>query len=347
MWRSDPQIPLASTLISASSAAAISGSGFSSIRTSLGAWKVTARIRARTVSLRQPDAEPTGVLSPCWNPEAVRAAVFGAGGDRDPRLERELLLEVRGVDVLEGDVVAFDQLDEDLDEFGVELLAGDPAQLDDRVVRGHRRPVGVARGHHVVGVGDRDDPRQLRDLLALEAARIALAVDPLVVGEDDLRDRPVTVERGDHPRALLRVALDQHPVLVGERHVRLQDPVGEDELADVVEQRRDVDELLFLLREAGALGDRPRVAGDGGRVARGHLVPEVERAQQGAQHADLEAGQLLAAHLELAGALLGLQQGAEQVLEGDEDDAEQGDSGEADLEVDEGDPDGHQGRREL
>ena len=44
---------------------------------------------------------------------------------------------------------------------GVELFAGDPAQLEDRVVRGHRRAVGVARGHHVVGVGDGDDPRQL------------------------------------------------------------------------------------------------------------------------------------------------------------------------------------------
>ena len=143
---------------------------------------------------------------------------------------------------------------------GVELFAGDPAQLDDRVVARHRRAVGVARGHHVVGVGDGDDPRQLGDVVAGQAARVALAVDPLVVGEDDLRHRAVAVERGDDAGALLGVALDQHPVLVGERHVGLEDAVGEDELADVVQQRGDVDQLLLLARVAGPLGDRPRVA---------------------------------------------------------------------------------------
>ena len=233
--------------------------------------------------------------------------------------------------MLEGDVLALEQLDEDLDEAGVELLAGDPAQLLDRVVARHRRAVGVARGHHVVGVGDGDDPRQLRDVVACEAARVALAVDPLVVGEDDLGDRPVAVERGDDPGALLRVAADQHPVLVGERHVGLEDAVGKDELADVVQQRGDVDELLLLARVAGALGDRPRVAGDRGGVPGGHLVAQVERAQHRAQHPDLEAGQLLAAQLQLLGALLGEQQLPEQVLEGDQDDAEEGDRGDPDL----------------
>ena len=348
-------MPLASTRSRTSSAAPISGIGLlvdpDLVRCLEGdrAHRGANRIARATgpAAGRQPGVEdPTGVFSPRWIWKRSERAL-GARRDGDPRLERELLLEVGRVDVLEGDVVAFDQLDEDLDELGVELFAGDAAQLDDRVVRGHRRAVGVAGGHHVVGVGDGDDPRELRDFLALEAARIAFAVDPLVVGEDDVGDRAVAVQRGDDAGALLRVALDQHPVLVGERHVGLEDAVGEDELADVVQQRGDVDELLFLFREAGAVGDRPRVAGDRRRVAGGHLVPQVERAQQGAQHADLEAGQLLAAHLELPGPLLGLQQGAEQVLEGDEDDAEQGDPGEADLDVDEGDPDGHQGRREL
>ena len=53
----------------------------------------------------------------------------GAGGLGDPRLERQLLLEVGRLAVLEGDVLALEQLDEDLDEAGVELLAGDAAQL--------------------------------------------------------------------------------------------------------------------------------------------------------------------------------------------------------------------------
>ena len=53
----------------------------------------------------------------------------GAGGLGDPRLQRQLLLEVGRLAVLEGDVLALEQLDEDLDEAGVELFAGDAAQL--------------------------------------------------------------------------------------------------------------------------------------------------------------------------------------------------------------------------
>ena len=70
--------------------------------------------------------------------------------------------------------------------------------------------------------------------------------------------------------------------------VALQDPVGEDELADVVQQPGGVDQLLLLLREAGRDRDLPRVARDRGGVARGHPVPQVERAQQRAQHPDLD-----------------------------------------------------------
>src|SRR4051812_48897197 len=116
MCRSEPQIPLASTRTSASSAAPISGSGFSSIRTSPGAWKVTARIAPnRTVPSADGDA---------GNLETTRP-VGWAGRLFDPCLEAQLLLEVGGLAVLEGDVLALQQLDEDLDEAGVELFAGD------------------------------------------------------------------------------------------------------------------------------------------------------------------------------------------------------------------------------
>src|SRR6188474_2643396 len=59
----------------------------------------------------------------------------------DPRLERQLLLEVGRLAVLEGDVLALEQLDEDLDEARIELLAGDAAQLLHRVVGRDRRAV--------------------------------------------------------------------------------------------------------------------------------------------------------------------------------------------------------------
>src|SRR3954452_13578401 len=61
MWRSDPKIPLASTRTSASSGEPISGSGFSSTRTSPGAWNVTART-AQEDRVRLVAQAPTSVL---------------------------------------------------------------------------------------------------------------------------------------------------------------------------------------------------------------------------------------------------------------------------------------------
>ena len=150
-----------------------------------------------------------------------------------------------------------------------------------------------------------------------------------MVGEDDLRHGAVAVDGGDDLRALVRVALDQLPVLVVELGVGLEDVVGKDELADVVQQRGDVHELLLALGEAGALGDRAAVARDGGAVTGGHLVAEVEGPQHRAQHSDLQARELLGPRLELLGPLLGYEQSTEQVLEDDQHDAEQPDRREA------------------
>ena len=154
-----------------------------------------------------------------------------------------------------------------------------------------------------------------RDVVALHAARVAEAVDSLVVGEDDLADRLVAVDLGDDPRPLVGVLLDLLPVGLGELDVALEDPVGKHELADVVEQAGGVDQLLLGLREPGRRGDLARVARDRGAVARGHPVAQVERAQERAEQGDLEAGELLGLQLELVRSLLGDQQGADQVLE--------------------------------
>ena len=181
-----------------------------------------------------------------------------------------------------------------------------------------------------------------------EAARIALAVDPLVVGEDDLGDRAVAVERGDDPRALLRVALDQHPVLVGERHVGLEDPVGEDELADVVQQRGDVDELLLAGASSRPAGRSPASSARRRREWRAVIWSRRSRVRSSALN--IPTWKLASCLLRTSSSSArswDCEQGAEQVLEGDEDDAEQGDPGEPDLDVDEGDADRHQRRREL
>ena len=47
-------------------------------------------------------------------------------------------------------------------------LTAAAAELGDRVLARHRRAVGVARRHHVIGVGDGDDPGELGDFVAFQ-----------------------------------------------------------------------------------------------------------------------------------------------------------------------------------
>ena len=174
------------------------------------------------------------------HPQLYRGAsgrpVAGGSRSRGSAIEGELTLEVGVLAVAVGNVLVGEDLDEEVDYSAVELGAGDPAELRDGVVGADRVPVGVARRHHVVGIRDRDDPRQVRDLVAREPARVPEAVEALVVGEDDLADRAVAVDLRDDPRSFLGVLADLLPVRVGQLGVPLQDPVGEDELADVVQQ---------------------------------------------------------------------------------------------------------------
>src|SRR4051812_42987486 len=74
---------------------------------------------------------------------------------------------------------------ERVDHRGVELRAG--ALVDDlaSTADGHGRTIRAIRGQRVEGVGDREDPRRLWDVLAAEAVGVAAPVPPLVVVADD------------------------------------------------------------------------------------------------------------------------------------------------------------------
>ena len=222
----------------------------------------------------------------------------------------------------------------------VELLARHAPHLRDRLGRGERRAVGVARDHHVVGVGDRDHPRQQRDRLAGELVRVALAVPALVVAEDDLRHRRVGLHPRDDAGAVLRVAADDLPVLLGQRRGGEQDRVGERELADVVQQPGGVDEVLLRARAAVRLGERPRVARDGGRVAGGHAVAHRQRVDHARERPELQRGELL-------GAPLRAQQLAQHVLEDEQDEREQRERRQPGLAVDDRHAHGQQRGRQL
>ena len=125
----------------------------------------------------------------------------------DAVVEAQFRLEIRIIAVAEGEIAGRQQPDEDLDDVRIELSARGPAQLGDRFLDIDGLAVGVARGDHVVGVGDGDQPRAGRDLDAGQPARVAAAVPALVVGERHAGAEP------QHPRrrAVEQAEVRRHP----------------------------------------------------------------------------------------------------------------------------------------
>ena len=72
----------------------------------------------------------------------------------------------------------------------------------------------------------------------------------------------VDAEALEHPVADLRVALEHEPLRLRERAGLAQDLLGDRELAEVVEARREASELDVLLAEAEPDGDPRRELGD-------------------------------------------------------------------------------------
>ena len=100
------------------------------------------------------------------------------------------------------------------------------------------------------------------------------------------------------------MAANDRPVLVAQLG-RMQDAVRPRELADVVEQAREVDH--FLLRLIAAQLDRHRlgVLCHRGAVARGGRIAQPEALHERRRHGPLEAGELSRAPVQLLGAALG------------------------------------------
>src|SRR5262245_61693478 len=70
---------------------------------------------------------------------------------------------------------------------GIELDPGELPNLLDRDLDGEGRPIRTVGGHGVERVDDREDPGPQGDLLALEPARVAGSVPPLLVTQDDVQ----------------------------------------------------------------------------------------------------------------------------------------------------------------
>ena len=134
-----------------------------------------------------------------------------------------------------------EELAEQAHERRIELRAGVPSQLADGRLVADRPLVRPIAGHGVVGVGDGDDARTERDLVAAQPERIAVAREPLMVVEDERHGLAqggglLEDDLGDPG------VLDDGPPLGAREGGRLREDLGRDgDLADVAQQGRDPD----------------------------------------------------------------------------------------------------------
>jgi hypothetical protein len=171
------------------------------------------------------------------------------------------------------------------------------AQLRDGDLLARRLAVRAVGGHRLVGVGDGQDARLDRDLIADQAEGIALAVGALVVREHP-GGQVLELRMGEQARADLGMRADRVP-LVGLQRARLaHQPIRYARLADVVHQPREPDALHALGLEAhlprhplGVASDRMAVAGVAG-VAHVELLGQADHARQ-ARLAAVGIGQLV------------------------------------------------------
>ena len=108
-----------------------------------------------------------------------------------------------------------------------------------------------------------------RDLVALEPARIALAVQPLMVRAGD---GGKVLESGDARQdgfGVGRVHLHRLPFLAVELAGLVENGVADAELADVVQQGRALEPAPALGRKPQLFGDHVREQGDALAVAAG------------------------------------------------------------------------------
>ena len=153
---------------------------------------------------------------------------------------------------------------------------------------GVRRGRRAGAGHRVVGVGDVDDARGERDVVAAQSVRVAAAVGPLVVQLDDRDVR----RAGTAPAARMRapstgccLMTSNSSSVSGPRLA--QDVVRHANLADVVQQRARA-AARRARRPAGAWpADGDREHADALGVAGGVGIARVERRGQGADGAEV------------------------------------------------------------
>ena len=119
---------------------------------------------------------------------------------------------------------------------GVELRAGAALDLFARVRERQSLAIGAVADHGVQRVRDGENARAEGNLLALQAARIAGAVEEFLVSEDDFCGVAQEGNADQHVVADFAVLAHDLLFVIGERAGLAQNAVGNGHLADVVQE---------------------------------------------------------------------------------------------------------------
>src|SRR2546423_474335 len=178
-------------------------------------------------------------------------------------------------------------LDERLDDDGVELGSCVRAKLAEGVLGPERDAVRSRARHRVVRVCDRDDLRGEWDLAALETVGVARAVEVLVVREDERADPLEHWHVPEEARADRRMGTHLDPLLVGELGGLREKCLRNPDLAHVVEERAQLDRRDLLCTKAELAADLDRVVHRRRRVAGEMRLLRLESTDQRADHGDM------------------------------------------------------------
>ena len=118
-----------------------------------------------------------------------------------------------------------------------------------RDVFGEAVAIEAVGGHGVVSVGDMDDAGVEGDVVSGEAVGVAGAVVIFVMETDDGEIVDEDAGAFEDANADGGVGFDDGALDIGEAAVFEQDPVGNADLADVMEKGTDTDSFYFIFEE--------------------------------------------------------------------------------------------------
>ena len=177
-------------------------------------------------------------------------------------------------------LVLVDHVDHLRREERVELRAH---LLDDDLSYGRLReriPVASLGCHSIVSVSHSDDPGELGNIVALELVRVASSVESLVVMVGADAEVGELYDTGEDVLADRGVFLDLLVFFVCQLALLVDDLVGYSDLADIVQECREVDLVALFLVLADHACDHFRVARDSRGVTVCVLVLGIDSARE-------------------------------------------------------------------